>query len=121
MRVREIISRFGPWLLVVGSTAGLTFLVLTMLPSPLLRLLFLALFFTGSFGAMHLVLRALYSPEAQRRDPHRPVREGLMMAGFLTLCAWLQILRILTLINALLLLGVLAFVEAFWIFRTEEK
>jgi hypothetical protein len=118
-----MLSRFGPWLLLIVSVGALVGLVLTTPPSPLMRLVFLSLLFTGTFSFMFLLLRAYYSRSwstaIQQRDPQRPVREALMMAGFVTLCAWLQILRILTLTNVLLLLGVLAFMEAFWISRTE--
>lgn len=121
MRAKGLLSRLGPWLLVAGSTAGLAGLILTTWPSPLMRLVFLSLLFLGSFGLVSLVLRAHYSQRMpdniRRRDPQRVTREGLMVAGFVTLCAWLQMLQILTLTNALLLLGVLAFTEAFWISR----
>lgn len=123
MRVRDLVSRFGPWLLIIGGFGALAGLVLTTPPSPLVRLIFLALLFAGSFGFMLLVFRAYYgrrlSTDAERRDPRRPAREGLMVAGFVTLCAWLQMLQILTLTNALLLLGALAFTEAFWVSRLE--
>lgn len=109
--------------MVIGSATALAILILTTPPSPLIRLIFLSLLFAGSFGLMLLLCRAYYgrrlSAAARRRDPQRPAREGLMMAGFVTVCAWLRMLRILTLSNALLLLGVLAFVEALWISRAE--
>lgn len=119
-----MLSRLVPWLLVISSTSALAGLVLTTPPSRLTRVIFLALLFVDCFGLMLLGLRAYYdrhlSEVARRRDPQRPTREGLMIAGFVTLCAWLQMLRTLTLINALLLLGVLAFVEAFWISHVEQ-
>ncbi len=117
MRAKGLLSRFGPWLLVAGSAAGLAGLILTTWPSPLMRLVFLGLLFLGSFGLVLLVLRAYYSrrlpANIRRRDPQRATREGLMVAGLV------QMLRILTLTNALLLLGVLAFMEAFWISRND--
>lgn len=107
----------------IGSTVALAGIFLTTPPNPLLRLVFLGLVFAGTFGFMLLVFRAYYNrrlpASVRRRDPQRPAREGIMMAGFVTLCAWLQMLRVLTLSNALLLLGVLAFTEAFWISRAE--
>ncbi|MFQ5854180.1 MAG: hypothetical protein ACE5LU_00850 [Anaerolineae bacterium] len=123
MRTGHLLSQFGPWLLVVASAAALAGLILTTPPSPLMRLVFLVLLFAGSFGLLLLLFRVYYGrrlpADTPRRDPRRPAREGLMLAGFVTLCAWLQMLRILTLTNALLLLGVLAFMEAFWISRIE--
>jgi len=123
MRARELLSRYGPWLLMVGCVAALAGLVLTIPPSAATRLVFLGLLFGAVFGFMLLLFRTYYGrrlPAAvRRRDPQRAAREGLMMAGFVTLCAWLRMLRIFTLTNALLLLGVLAFMEAFWISRVE--
>lgn len=116
-------SRFGPWLLLVGCAVALASLVLTVPPSPPVRLVFLGLLLGASFAFSFLVFRRYYSQrlpaDVRRRDPQRAIREGLMIAGFITLCAWLRMLRILTLTNALLLLGVLAFMEAFWISRVE--
>ncbi len=89
----------------------------------MMRLVFLGLMFGASFGLMLLIFQAYYGrrlPAAiRRRDPQRAAREALMMAGFVTLCVWLRMLRILTLTNALLLLGVLAFMEALWVSRAE--
>lgn len=123
MRGRALLSRFGPWLLILVSVAGLITLILTAFPSPLMRLVFLGLLFLGTFGLTFLPLRAFYhrrrSADARRRDPQRPLREAIILAGFMTFCAWLRMLRILTLTNALLLLGVLIFMEAFWVSRLE--
>lgn len=98
-------------------------LVFSAPPSSLTQLAFLGLLFVGAFAFMLLLLRAYYgrrlSAGEHRQDPQRPAREALMVAGFAVFCAWLQILRILTLTNALLLLGVLAFAEAFYISRRE--
>lgn len=123
MRAQHLLTRLGPWLLLVGCVAALAGLVLSVPPSPMARLLFLGLLFGATFGLALLLFRAYYGhrlPAAlRRRDPQRAMREGLMLAGFVTLCAWLRMLRILTLTNALLLLGVLAFMEALWISRAE--
>ena len=123
MHGRDVLARFGPWLLVIASAIALILLILTTPPSPVMRLVFLGLLFIGSFGLMLPLFRAYYgwrlSAATRRRDPQRPAREGFMMAGYVTLCTWLQMLRILTLTNALLLLGVLAFMEVFWISRNE--
>lgn len=123
MRARHLLTRWGPWLLLVGCVAALAGLVLSIPPSPLMRLLFLGLLFGAAFGLALLLFRAYYAhrlPAAlRRRDPQRATREGLMVASFVTLCAWLRMLRILTLTNALLLLGVLAFMEALWVSRAE--
>ena len=123
MRASALLTRLGPWLLLAGCTTALAGLVLTMPPTPVMRLVFLGLMFGASFGLMLLIFQAYYnrrfSAAIRRRDPQRAAREALMMAGFVTLCAWLRMLRILTLTNALLLLGVLAFMEALWVSRAE--
>jgi hypothetical protein len=123
MRTRALLTRFGPGLLLASCTTALAGLVLTMPPTPMMRLVFLGLMFGASFGLMLLIFQAYYGrrlPAAiRRRDPQRAAREALMMAGFVTLCVWLRMLRILTLTNALLLLGVLAFMEALWVSRAE--
>jgi hypothetical protein len=98
-------------------------LVVTVPPTSLVQWAFLGLLLVATFAFMLLLLRAYYrrrlSAQERRKDPQRPGREALMVAGFVAYCAWLQTLRILTLTNALLLLGVLAFAEAFYVSRVE--
>ncbi len=123
IKANKILVRFGPWLLAIGGTLGLAGLIFTTYPTPPVRLLFLYLLFVAVFGLAVIVLRSAYRhrlpAEIRRRDPYRIMREGLMAAGFVVICAWLRILDVLTWTNALLLLGVLMFMEAFWISRTE--
>ncbi len=99
-------------------------LVLTVYPSPGTQAAFLLLFFATSFGSLNLALRnayAWYLPEnTRRRDPQRPAREAFLLAVFATTCAGLQMLRLLTLTNGLLLLGILGLVEIFWLSRVRR-
>lgn len=121
MHGRSLIIRLAPWLAVLAGGGGLVALVLTVYPSPGAGFLFLGLFFVAGLGGFYLLLRALYtrrlSPGAWRSDPQRPAREAFLLASFLTACAWLRMLRLLTLTNGLLLLGVLMLAEAFWLSR----
>ena len=118
MLKRVVPSRYVPWLATLASLLALVLLVGTTYPTPVAKVLFLALLFTASFGGCVLLLRGFYTrrlpANVRARDPHRAVREALFAALFVTACAWLQMLRLLTLSNGLLLLGVLALIELFW-------
>jgi hypothetical protein len=100
---------------------GLVALVSAVYPSPGTQVVFLVLFFAASFGGLNLALRSAYAwylPEGiRRRDPQRPTREAFLLAIFATTCAGLQMLRLLTLTNGLLLLGILGLVEIYWLSR----
>ena len=122
-RGQDILIRFGPWALAGLSSLVLAGLILTTFPTPPMRMLFLGLLFPSTFGFALVILRAVYSHRLPAtvlaRDPNRLMRESLMTAGFLTICAWLRMIRVLSLANALLLLGVLIFIEAFLVSRVE--
>lgn len=121
--LRNALPRYVPWLTTFAGILALVLLVGTIYPTPVTKVLFLALLFMTSFGGFVLLLRGFYMwrlpARMQSRDPRRALREALFAAFFLTTCAWLQMLRLLTLSNALLLLGVLALVEAFWLSRKQ--
>jgi len=120
---KALASRYIPWLAIFVSVLALVLLAGTVYPTPATKVLFLVLFFTASFSGFVVFFRGFYAwrlPENVRnRDPYRSVREALFVAFFLTTCAWLQMLRLLTLSNGLLLLGVLALIEMFWLSRKQ--
>ncbi len=120
MRSR-FLSRYASWLATFASLLILVFLIGTVYPTPATKVLFLMLLFTASFGGLMPLLRGFYARRlpavAQGRDPHRHVREAAFVALFLTMCAWLRMLRLLTWSNGLMLLGVLALIEMFWLSR----
>ena len=93
------------------SWAGLVWLVCRTSPGPLTRPLFLALLFVALMStfipiALHFVGHGL-----------RAIRRSGWAALFITLCAWLRMIRALNCVVALLLLGVFGLLEAFILTR----
>lgn len=93
------------------SWAGLVWLVCRTSPGPLTRPLFLALLFVALMStfipiALHFVGHGL-----------RAIRRSGWAALFITLCAWLRMIRALNCVVALLLLGVFGLFEAFILTR----
>ena len=121
MRSKGFVTRYAPWLALLIGGGGLVALVSAVYPSPGTQVVFLLLFFAASFGGLSLALRNVYAwylPESiRRRDLQRPARQAFLLAIFATTCVGLQMLRLLTLTNSLLLLGILGLVEIFWLSR----
>lgn len=103
-------------LLGVGGWVGWGNVILNLSPqSEVNRYLFLSFLFLAVMGtavplAYYLNYRFGGGPEADIR-PARPLREGFLVALYLSIIAWLQMNGALTLVVAGLLFGVLASVE----------
>jgi hypothetical protein len=106
------------------STAGLWYLVTHTQPTELMQAVFLTLVATALIGLTVLVAAYLNHRFARtnwlRRDPLRLMREGVSVALFGVLCAWLQKEDHLTLTIAAIIGGVLALTEAFFLTRGKE-
>ena len=95
----------GSAFVAVLSWAGLVWLVCRTSPGPLTRPLFLALLFVALVStfipiALHFVEHGL-----------RAVRRSGWAALFITLCAWLRMIRALNWLVALILLGAFGLIE----------
>lgn len=106
------------------SLAGLWYLVTHTQPTEMMQALFLTLLATALVGLTILAAAYLNHRFARtnwlRRDPLRLMREGVSVALFGVLCAWLQKEDHLTLTIAAIIGGVLALTEAFFLTRGKE-
>ncbi len=93
------------------SWAGLVWLVCRTSPGPLTRPLFLALLFVALMSTLFPVTLHLGGHGL------RAIRRSGWAALFITLCAWLRMIRALKCVVALLLLGVFGLFEAFILTR----
>jgi hypothetical protein len=107
--------------LAVFAWLGLYFLMNSFSPTTSTRSLFFPLLFvalTTTFvpGAFYLNYR-FAKPKGQTVNNWRPIRQSGWAALFLVLCAWLQMLRALNWVIALLVLAVFSLIEIFILTR----
>ncbi|MBI4493734.1 MAG: hypothetical protein HY690_13160 [Chloroflexi bacterium] len=113
-----MIHRIGVGMVVLaaaGSWAALYWLVSTYPPSqPLALAGFYALLFLALATTVTLVAWSLWpaaSEEEVRRPPLRYLSHGMLFSSLALFALWLQSLRMLTPLNATLLLALYAFME----------
>jgi hypothetical protein len=110
------------WLLTTALCwLGLIYLIYSTRPEGVNRWLFFVAFFasimTSSFApAYYLNLRFGWE-YPQRVRLVRSLRESVLAGLYLSLCAWLQTIRVLNWTNALVILGILALLESFLLIR----
>jgi Na+/proline symporter len=108
--------------LLLGGTAvlgllawgGLGYLVYSMPPTLVYRLVFLALLLlaTSASGVpVALLLNRRFADLGRERAQARALRQGLWAGAFVVLCTWLRMERSLTWAAALVFLGVFALLE----------
>lgn len=115
---------FGPaiWLLTTAlGWLGLIYLIYSTHPEGVNRWLFFVLFF-GSVTAASLGPAYYLNLRFARESPHqvrlmRALREGALVGLYLTLCAWLEMIRALNWANALVILGILVLLESFLLIK----
>ncbi|HIP96014.1 MAG TPA: hypothetical protein EYH32_02230 [Anaerolineae bacterium] len=103
------------------SWAGLAWLIFfTRAPLPA-RVAFFVLLFVGlaaSFVPLAFYLNSRFArTEAAPETVRRPIRQSVWAALFFVICAWLQMIRALHWIVAVLLIGVFVLLETFFITR----
>jgi hypothetical protein len=106
------------------SLAGLWYLVTRTQPTDMMQAVFLVLVALALIGLTILIAAYLNHRFARlnwlRKDPLRLVREGVSVALFGVLCAWLQKENQLDLVIAAIIGGVLALTETFFLTRGKE-
>lgn len=106
------------------SLAGLWYLITHTQPTEMMQAVFLVLVAVTLIGLTILVAAYLNQRFARlnwlRKDPLRLMREGVSVALFGVLCAWLQKENHLNLTIAAIIGGVLALAEAFFLTRGKE-
>lgn len=106
------------------SLAGLWYLITHTQPTEMMQAVFLVLVAVALIGLTILVAAYLNQRFARlnwlRKDPLRLMREGVSVALFGVLCAWLQKENHLNLTIAAIIGGVLALAEAFFLTRGKE-
>jgi hypothetical protein len=104
--------------------AGLWYLVTHTQPTEMMQAAFLVLVAVALIGLTILAAAYFNHRFAQlnwlRKDPLRLMREGVSVALFGVLCAWLQKEDHLNLTIAAIIGGVLALTEAFFLTRGKE-
>jgi hypothetical protein len=106
--------------LAVFGWAGLGYLVNNIQPQPIATLAFFTLLFatlTATFIPVVCYLNHRFANPKEPPDGWRSIRQSGWLALFIVLCAWLQSLRVLNWVVALLLLGVFSLIEIFILTR----
>ncbi len=106
--------------LAVFGWAGLGYLLNNIQPQAIAILAFFILLFatlTTTFIPVTCYLNHRFVDPRDPPDGWRSVRQSGWLALFIVLCAWLQSLRVLNWVVALLLLGVFGLIEIFILTR----
>ncbi len=106
--------------LAVFGWVGLGYLVSNVQPQSIAILAFFSLLFatlTTTFIPVVCYLNHRFTNPREPPDGWRSMRQSGWLALFIVLCAWLQSLRVLNWIVALLLLGVFSLIEVFILTR----
>jgi hypothetical protein len=103
------------------SWAGLWHLVNNTSPESFYPLLFLVLLFFATaataFPGVAYLNRRFSDPEGYQAGYRRILRQSGWLGTYAALCAWLQMVRVLNWLVAVILFGVFALVEAFLLTR----
>ena len=107
--------------LAISAWLGLYFLINSFSPKTSARSLFFPLLFvalTTTFVPVAFYLNYRFArPKGQEVSNWQPIRQSGWAALFLVLCAWLQMLRALNWIIAMLVLAVFSLIEVFILTR----
>jgi len=100
------------FLLALASWGGVLYLIANVEPTSLGQLLFFALLFVAVLTTSAPLSYGLHARRgASANLGGRALRQAIWVALFVVLGAWLQVLRVLTWYNALLILAILVLVE----------